>query len=445
MFPSPPSSPVPLFYQQQYAPPPLTPPPPPLSPHVYYATATATANANAADPQMMTMTSAFVPIPSSISALRRPRPHPQVEENGDGDDDAEHHQNGSSPLSPLSEWVEMLKPSWKYLSLFSNTADLISFAKQCSATGYTPRMFRKDPEAEHISQVLNISLEDSVVVVLAIRWNRKHIPESVLHRLQVESLGVKEKNYVREYTKADTFEGIVIATSGPKAVLAAEQQIHSVILFPIAFFLGMSLSNLTGVKSDQADTRLGTAALSISVVNFLLYTFTIINSITQSVIISYASLTDYACAYYLSKKLFIRLSDVITFCISLLILTPLEITLNLYNGTGYNYAIFWVWIGFAVFFITSTILYNGVVIFNARSLYENRDGDDENDDDVDGIGGGVGRRFRRFNLKNIVDLKNFESHMQAIGSWRKRDYAESYWRSSIANVFAERALKIKKA
>lgn len=400
MFPSPPSSPVPLYNNPHqplaqelcstYTPPPLTPPHP--------------------------RSSAFIPI--------QPLPVQQQQPT------TSIFMPGQTLLTPpppptLTEWVDILKPSWKYLSLFSSTSDLLSFARLCSSSGYSPKIFLPDPDPEHISQVLNISLEDSTVVVLGLRWNKKNLPESVQHRLALEALNVKEKNYVREYTKADTFEGIVISTSGPKAVLAAEQQIHSVILFPIAFFLGMSLNNLTAVTSSQVESGLGVAAHTVSVVNFLLYTFTIINSITQSVIISYATLTDYGCAYYLSKKLFIRLSDVITFCVSLLFLTPLEITLNLYSETGYNYSIFWIWLGVAIFFITATIVYNGLVIFNTRTLYED-----------DGIS--------KISLKNLVNLKHFESHMKAIGSWRKRDYAESYWRSSIANVFAEKALKIKK-
>jgi hypothetical protein len=337
------------------------------------------------------------------------------------------------PLPPLTEtiyiqWVEFLKPSWKYISLFSKVSDIYTFAKICSETSHSPSSLYdiqsfKPFDTDRICQLLNISVEDGMIVSLALKWDDvSSLPRGVAHRVIAESQDVKDKNFVREYTRSDTFEGVVISTSGPGALLTAEQQVHSVILFPIAFFLGLSLSNLTSVDPNMASTSLGTAALSVSVVNFLLYTFTIINSITQSVIISYANLSDYAAAYYLSKALLIRFSDVVVFSLLLLFLTPLEITLYIYYKTNYTYAIFWIWLGIAIAILSLSTIYNSAVIYNTRTLYHNHP---------------------KPSLTSLTSEKDFEEHMKSIGSWRKRFYYENFWRSSVAQAVTQMALDNK--
>lgn len=340
---------------------------------------------------------------------------------------------GGTVLIPQSEtcyaqWIEFLKSSWKFVSLFARVSDIYTFAKICSETSHSPSSLydpetRRPFDTDKICQLLNISVEDGMIVSLVLKWEDvSTLPRGVAHRVSAESQDVKDKNFVREYTRSDTFEGVVISTSGPSALLAAEQQIHSVILFPIAFFLGLSLNNLTAVDPKMASTGLGTAALTISVINFLLYTFTIINSITQSVIISYANLSDYAAAYYLSKALFLRFSDVVVFSLLLLFLTPLEITLYIYYRTDYTYSIFWIWLGIAIVILLISAVYNALVIYNTRTLYHDHP---------------------KPSLTSLTSEKEFESHMKSIGAWRKRFYYENFWRSSVAQAVTQMALDNK--
>jgi len=260
----------------------------------------------------------------------------------------------STPQDCRGAWIDEMVHQWSVYRKYASTCDLYEFCTSISESDVTPdflkeRILREKLSGKErvfiVSVLVGCSIGDAFIIKTVLSSGvflceefadiGTEIRNKALAEPEESYNGIGYTRFVRGHklTKPHySASQIALATAGPDKAMATEQSMHGSISVIAALLLPLSWKGELHVVAAPTTTSLTQVAHAIGILNSSLFLYAIIISTGMVIFSSVFGLTEPGVAHYFSINIFIRYSPAIALMATLLLLFPLEISLDIGMG-----------------------------------------------------------------------------------------------------------------